>query len=309
MRRVLKWGCLGVVGLFGVLIVGFVAIAIFAPPPTDKEMRQFDKQVENASKPAEHAASPDGPETPAGRPSEPTGEPARSVGGLRITNVTDGDTFEISEEVEGTDTVRLIGVDAPEEGGPCGEQPLAQDATWFLESYEGQPVRLELDEDTTDQYGRLLAYAHVDTFGQKLMLNEELLLEGLAQVYTVPPNDRYEDRLLEAQQKARSDDWNIISVWTLSKAEKAQLEDHGNGIGTENLEQGACPSSASASATASPSPAPNGGDGDPDRDRGVPGSASPAPSSPEPGGCPPPSYRVPPGDERDGDGDGCAGEV
>jgi hypothetical protein len=31
--------------------------------------------------------------------------------------------------------------------------------------------------------------------------------------------------------------------------------------------------------------------------------ASPAPSK-----CPPEAYPMPPGDERDGDGDGCAGE-
>jgi len=39
-----------VVGLVGVLIVRFVAIAIFAPPPTPEEQKQFDKQLKDASK-------------------------------------------------------------------------------------------------------------------------------------------------------------------------------------------------------------------------------------------------------------------
>jgi len=64
MGRILKIGCLGVVGLVGVLIVGFVAIAIFAPPPTDKEMRQLDKQLEGSGQkqPGGQTQEPQGPE-------------------------------------------------------------------------------------------------------------------------------------------------------------------------------------------------------------------------------------------------------
>jgi len=62
MGRILKMGCLGIVGLVGFMIVGFVAIAIFAPPPTDKEMRQLDKQLEDGG---QHGGG--------GQPQEPQG--------------------------------------------------------------------------------------------------------------------------------------------------------------------------------------------------------------------------------------------
>jgi hypothetical protein len=55
---------------------------------------------------------------------------------------------------------------------------------------------------------------------------------------------------------------------------------------------------ASASANGSPNPSPN---------RNAPNPNVPSPGGG--GGCEPLAYPVPPGDERDGDGDGCAGET
>ena len=54
---------------------------------------------------------------------------------------------------------------------------------------------------------------------------------------------------------------------------------------------------ATASANGSPKPSPN---------RNAPNPNVPSPGGG--GGCEPPAYTVPPGDERDGDNDGCAGE-
>ena len=54
---------------------------------------------------------------------------------------------------------------------------------------------------------------------------------------------------------------------------------------------------ATASANGSPKPSPN---------RNAPNPNVPSPGGG--GGCEPPAYPVPPGDERDGDNDGCAGE-
>jgi hypothetical protein len=74
----------------------------------------------------------------------------------------------------------------------------------------------------------------------------------------------------------------------------------------------------SATASASPSPAPNPSPNRdynapspnaPDRDYNAPGTA-PSTAQPGAGGgaCPQGGYPVPPGDPRDGDDDGCAGE-
>src|SRR3990167_9508065 len=67
-----------------------------------------------------------------------------------VTTVIDGDTFEIANG----QTVRLIGVNAPDRGEAGYEQ-----ASAYLQGLiEGEEVELEYDSYHDDQYGRLLAY-------------------------------------------------------------------------------------------------------------------------------------------------------
>ena len=65
----------------------------------------------------------------------------------------------------------------------------------------GTKVVLELDVQILDRYGRVLGYVWLPS-GE--MLNERLVREGWAVVYTVPPNVKYVERLLKAQREARS---------------------------------------------------------------------------------------------------------
>jgi micrococcal nuclease len=58
---------------------------------------------------------------------------------------------------------------------------------------------LELDQETGDGYGRLLAYVYVR--GSQ-MINEQMVLNGLAYFYPHRPNNRYDDLLLKTQRKA-----------------------------------------------------------------------------------------------------------
>ncbi len=113
---------------------------------------------------------------------------------VTVHRVPDGDTVSVEPEIDGEDSVRLIGVDAPEvrEG-----QPYAAEAASFAEDrLKGRRVRLEFDAEKRDDYGRVLAYAYLPDGS---MFNETLLREGLAQVATFPPNTRHLDRLEEAQ--------------------------------------------------------------------------------------------------------------
>jgi micrococcal nuclease len=127
---------------------------------------------------------------------------------VSVTRVVDGDTIEVSPQVEGTEDVRLIGVDTPEVSGgvePCG--PEASDFT--TEQLEGQDVTLEFDEDLVDQYGRTLAYVWIPDLDGELF-NETLVRQGLARVLTVEPNVKYEDRFVAAEDEAKADG---IGVW------------------------------------------------------------------------------------------------
>jgi micrococcal nuclease len=118
-----------------------------------------------------------------------------------VVRVVDGDTIVV--HIDGRDEdVRLIGIDTPETGEDFAEQ-----ATNALESLVGgASVRLETDVESRDQYGRLLAYV----WAGSIMANAELLRQGLATVYTVPPNVKYVDTLQSAQDEAEAAQ---IGVW------------------------------------------------------------------------------------------------
>ena len=124
-----------------------------------------------------------------------------------VVRVIDGDTFVARLAGAGLaareETVRLIGVDTPETVHPTlGVEPFGPQASEFTRQLlrPGTPVRLELDVQQRDRYGRLLAYVYLP---DGRMLNAELLKAGLAQVYTVPPNVRYAEEFLRWQRQAR----------------------------------------------------------------------------------------------------------
>jgi micrococcal nuclease len=116
-----------------------------------------------------------------------------------VVRVVDGDTFEarIGDRVE---DVRLIGVDTPETVKP-GEpvQCFGPQASGFAHrALEGRRLRLVLGAERRDDYGRLLAYAHLD--GR--LFNAALLRRGLARTLTIPPNDRLAGRFRRLEAAA-----------------------------------------------------------------------------------------------------------
>ena len=147
---------------------------------------------------------------------------------VRVTRVTDGDTVKITPTVDGIEDVRLIGVDTPEKFGANGPQPLAERATAFTtDSLEASAWRVELrfDVETTDKYGRLLAYVYSS---DGTLLNETLLRSGYAQVATFPPNVRHLQEFKIAQNNARE---RNIGIWSLPEGQLCELADRGNGVG------------------------------------------------------------------------------
>lgn len=127
---------------------------------------------------------------------------------VEVTRVVDGDTIEVSPNVEGTADVRLIGIDTPETVdpnepvGPCGPEA----AAFTKEQLEGQQVELEFDEEKIDPYDRALAYV----FKGDELFNETLVRQGYARVTTFEPNVKYEDRFLAAEEAAKAEG---IGIW------------------------------------------------------------------------------------------------
>lgn len=117
-----------------------------------------------------------------------------------VVRVVDGDTIHV--RIEGrVEKVRYIGVNTPELHHPTrGEEAGGRQAhAANRRLVEGKRVRLDLDVQSRDRYGRLLAYVWTgDT-----MVNAELIRLGYAQVMTVPPNVRHQALFLKLQRAAR----------------------------------------------------------------------------------------------------------
>lgn len=109
-----------------------------------------------------------------------------------VQRVYDGDTVLISDGRK----IRYLGINAPEWGQPYS----AKSRTLNEHLVKGSRVRLELDRQERDRYGRTLAYVWKDG----TMVNERLVWEGLAHVWVIPPNLKHYDRLLAAQREARA---------------------------------------------------------------------------------------------------------
>ncbi len=124
---------------------------------------------------------------------EPQGPPRQAL----VTQVIDGDTLVLA----GGARVRLLGIDAPEmekEGRPA-EFLAHKSKAYLTDLTQGKMVRLEYDHLRYDHYGRLLAYLFLP---DHTMVNVAVLRQGLARIYSHPPNVRYRDALLAAQTEA-----------------------------------------------------------------------------------------------------------
>lgn len=121
-------------------------------------------------------------------------QPVQQEAECVVRQVVDGDTFHCGDGRK----VRLIGIDSPErEQGPFGSR--AQQALRRMLP-TGSQVQLEHDITLTDRYGRLLAYVWVGA----TLVNEAMVRDGWAVLYTVSPNVKYAERFRRAQNEARA---------------------------------------------------------------------------------------------------------
>jgi len=119
-----------------------------------------------------------------------------------VRKVIDGDTVELASG----ERVRYIGIDTPEvrrregDGWQYDPEPYALAAREYTTRLvEGRRVSLAYDEVLRDKYGRLLAYMSVDG----TLVNAALLEQGLALLYTIPPNCGRTAELTRAMRSAR----------------------------------------------------------------------------------------------------------
>ncbi|MPZ50846.1 MAG: nuclease [Dehalococcoidia bacterium] len=129
----------------------------------------------------------------------------------RVVRVVDGDTVEADIALGSRATIRYIGVDTPETVAPgqpvgCfGKEASAHNKALV----EAKTVYLEKDVSETDRFGRLLRYVYLENGD---MVNELLVRDGYAQVATFPPDVKYQQRFLAAQQASRTESRGLWSA-------------------------------------------------------------------------------------------------
>ena len=95
---------------------------------------------------------------------------------ISSVEIIDGDTFKLGNG----DTVRLIGIDAPELSQPGGVLSREYLAHLFL----GKPITLERGSEDRDKYHRLLRFVYINN----LCINEEMIRQGYAEARYLPEN-------------------------------------------------------------------------------------------------------------------------
>jgi len=126
----------------------------------------------------------------------------------QIKKIYDGDTILLENGTK----LRLLGINTPEvskrdkiadEGGEEAKQ-------WLIEKLTGAKIKLRYDLERKDKYGRVLA--HVFTKNNE-HINLQLVSNGLAIANIWPPNLKYADKLIAAQQQAES---QKLGLWKMS---------------------------------------------------------------------------------------------
>jgi len=135
---------------------------------------------------------------------------------IRVVEVHDGDTVSVTLD-DKREKVRLIGIDAPE----LGQRPWGQKAKGHLKellSSSKWEVSLEFDIEKRDIHGRLLSYLWTP---DRKMINLQMVEDGYAMLFTVPPNVRYVDEFRKAQDDARN---KGLGIWGRSRLRETPRE-------------------------------------------------------------------------------------
>jgi micrococcal nuclease len=139
--------------------------------------------------------------------------PSRRALAAVVKRVVDGDTVvvEVAGSITPVERVRLLRVNTPERGRPGCERATAA----LIALADGKRVELDFEDPEKperDEYGRLLAYVHVDG----LCANVELVRAGWSRFFTKYGKGRHSTAFERAEAAARrssaglwrADEWN-----------------------------------------------------------------------------------------------------
>src|SRR5690606_18195735 len=108
-----------------------------------------------------------------------------------VERVSDGDTIRvrIGSTIE---TLRLVGIDAPETAKTFASDCLAEDAHDYLTRLvDGKTVYLERDSNDRDQFGRLLRYVWLPKGDGYVLVNHMIVGRGYAKAHVYGRDDKH----------------------------------------------------------------------------------------------------------------------
>ena len=109
-----------------------------------------------------------------------------------VSRVLDGDTIELEDGSK----VRMIGINAPETGEQCSTEAKAELSSMVL----NQEVKLQLDQEDLDVYGRKLRYVWVNS---TTFVNLNMVSDGYAIAYDYSGDGKYATAFKAAEKKAQ----------------------------------------------------------------------------------------------------------
>jgi micrococcal nuclease len=127
-----------------------------------------------------------------------------------VERVSDGDTIRvrIGNSVE---SLRLIGIDAPETATSYASDCLAEDARDYLSRLvDGKTVYLETDVNDRDQYNRLLRYVWLPKGDGYVMVNQLIVGRGLAKAHVYGGDDKHASTLARTELDAIN---RHVGIW------------------------------------------------------------------------------------------------
>lgn len=135
-----------------------------------------------------------------------TANPGISLPAFKVSKVFDGDTILLEDGRK----IRLLGINTPEIASFNKQAEVGGDKAfnWLKQQLSDKKVSIETDVEQFDKYGRTLAYIFRE---DNTFINLELLKTGLAFLSLFPPNLKYADSLIHAQQNAIQ---NNLGIWT-----------------------------------------------------------------------------------------------
>ena len=146
-------------------------------------------------------------------------------GAVKVYSVIDGDTFRYRKEDWSLQSVRLLGVDAPESNTAryrTTECFWKEAKNYLTNLIKNQYVTLEYDENSasSDAYGRMLAYVYLDW----KLVNETLIAEWYAKEYTYKTAYSHQSDFKQAEEKARKSEKWLRSSSTCGKSIEEEPE-------------------------------------------------------------------------------------